>query len=394
MSKRVTVTKEPDVVRLSKFRQVDWSRLDISVNMTMLTAKTVYEQYRQGIIFADPDIQREYEWNEYTASRWIESLIFGLPVPPVMLIREGEKYMILDGLQRIYTIYLFFENKLRLRGVDPTLEGKTYSDLPREYKNALDVEPRVPAYVISIRAKAGAKPEDVLYGVLDLFRRINLGAKKLTTNQVIFCTIRTSAMKIVKKIADEVLVPTLGVKDVEKKMFLHRTCALVACLDTYYNDGIIRLVTVAGRSKWLNDMLRFLAEEDMKKLQEVERDVTVTIRDVMASTLGITREKLQAHAWGWTSRKVNKINIPLFALLYHTAYRAYCLAGKDIDRVRKVSDKVLEVLGKVLNPDNVIDNKKIREWYVEAGRKRGAEVKFVTKLGHIIDQELEKILKQ
>ncbi len=379
----------PDVVKISKFRTVDWSSLDINVNLISYSARMLYEQYRKGIIFADPEMQREYEWNQYTASRWIESLIYGLPVPPIMLIREEDnRYMILDGLQRIHTIYLFFENKLRLVGVDPRLEGKTYSDLPSEVKNVLELESRVPAYVITIRS---GKREDVIYAVLDLFRRINLGAKKLTANQVLFCTVRTTAMKIVREVADEHIAKLVEATEVEKKMFIHRICALIAFLDVYYSDNVIRLVTVSGRGKYLDDMLKFLAEEDVGKLSKLREDV-LNVVELLRNGLGVGRQHFIAYTWGLASRRTNRINIPLFSIIFHGAWLLYKYVG-SLDRAMKLAEELMNIYRTVLSPDYVINGMKMREWFLMIGKRRGSEVKLVNYLARDIDQKVRNLVK-
>jgi len=58
-----------------------------------------------------PDFQRGYVWSHKTASRFIESLLLGLPVPGIFLSREGEtlKHLVIDGQQRPRTLELFYD---------------------------------------------------------------------------------------------------------------------------------------------------------------------------------------------------------------------------------------------------------------------------------------------
>lgn len=58
----------------------------------------------------DPKFQRRDAWDQYDKSRLIESLILGLPVPPIILAeRKGvkNKYIVIDGKQRLLTLRQF-----------------------------------------------------------------------------------------------------------------------------------------------------------------------------------------------------------------------------------------------------------------------------------------------
>ena len=52
-----------------------------------------------------PELQRKYVWDKVEASRFIESILLGLPVPSVFLAQSGSQKLIVDGYQRIMTVY-------------------------------------------------------------------------------------------------------------------------------------------------------------------------------------------------------------------------------------------------------------------------------------------------
>ncbi|HHQ4773624.1 TPA: DUF262 domain-containing protein, partial [Aeromonas veronii] len=57
-----------------------------------------------------PELQRHYVWDKVEASRFIESLLLGLPVPSIFLANTSDdKKLIIDGYQRIMTVYDFFK---------------------------------------------------------------------------------------------------------------------------------------------------------------------------------------------------------------------------------------------------------------------------------------------
>ena len=56
-----------------------------------------------------PNFQRSYVWRILEASRFIESLLLGLPVPAIFLARdENEKLLVIDGQQRLRTLQYFY----------------------------------------------------------------------------------------------------------------------------------------------------------------------------------------------------------------------------------------------------------------------------------------------
>lgn len=52
-----------------------------------------------------PELQRHYVWDKSEASRFIDSILLGLPVPSVFLAKtKNEKLLIVDGYQRLMTV--------------------------------------------------------------------------------------------------------------------------------------------------------------------------------------------------------------------------------------------------------------------------------------------------
>ena len=59
-----------------------------------------------------PGFQRHYVWDLPRASKLIESLILGLPVPQIFLYeRERNNNLLIDGQQRLMSIYYFLNER-------------------------------------------------------------------------------------------------------------------------------------------------------------------------------------------------------------------------------------------------------------------------------------------
>jgi len=139
-----------------------------------------------------PDFQRSYVWNQAEASRLVESLLLGLPVPGVFLASESEtkELLVIDGQQRLKSLQFFYQGefnpsdgsasvkKFRLTKVQPHLEGKAYVDLSDELRRTLDNS------VIHATVVRQESPENDDTGMYHIFERLNTGGRKLVPQEI------------------------------------------------------------------------------------------------------------------------------------------------------------------------------------------------------------------
>lgn len=101
---------------------------------------------RDGSIFV-PTFQRGSIWSAARASRFVESLLLGLPVPGIFLSKEREsnKLLVIDGQQRLRTLQYFYdgivadsEREFALIGVQQQFLGATYRKLQDNDRRLLD----------------------------------------------------------------------------------------------------------------------------------------------------------------------------------------------------------------------------------------------------------------
>ena len=104
------------------------------------TTGTIISQLTQKNIDLSPRFQRRDAWTIPRKSRFIESLVLGLPVPEIVLAERKEargRFLVLDGKQRLLTVLQFIgqatqgkNNQFKLSGLEVRndLNGKSYSD--------------------------------------------------------------------------------------------------------------------------------------------------------------------------------------------------------------------------------------------------------------------------
>jgi hypothetical protein len=164
--------------------------LDFSFNELLDMAK-------EDELIIRPEYQRLFKWSEDARSRFIESLILEMPIPPIFLVENDDgTYELIDGLQRLSS-YMHFRGELksedeplRLIGCDivPELDGLTYGEL----EAALQIRLKrhfVRAQII----KRGSDPHLRYH----MFKRLNRGGETLEAQEVRNCTIRLLGAKFI-----------------------------------------------------------------------------------------------------------------------------------------------------------------------------------------------------
>jgi hypothetical protein len=85
---------------------VNFSDYKVSTSPNDFNIKTLVEliDNEQLII---PGFQRNFVWDQKRSSRLIESLLIGLPIPQIFLYEYNKKFLVIDGQQRLMSLYYF-----------------------------------------------------------------------------------------------------------------------------------------------------------------------------------------------------------------------------------------------------------------------------------------------
>jgi hypothetical protein len=175
----------------SNLRRTSTQALDLSFNELL-------DMYEEGELNITPDYQRLFRWTEGQRSRFIESLLLEMPVPPIFVIEEEQgTYQLIDGLQRISS-YLHLRGKLKAPHLrTPIKEGDALilvdCDIISELNGlSFDVLPTA----LQIRLKRAFIRVEVVRKGTDpkfkyhMFKRLNTGGERLSEQEVRNCTIR------------------------------------------------------------------------------------------------------------------------------------------------------------------------------------------------------------
>jgi uncharacterized protein with ParB-like and HNH nuclease domain len=126
----------------------------------------------------DPDFQRESVWDEKQKSELIESILMGIPLPLIYVKEDKDGvYIIVDGRQRLTTMFDFMDNKFSLQKLKtlPFLNSKIFDDLNQLQQNKIEDCP-LTLHVI--------KPPTSDRVTFDLFDRVNRGGTRLNNQEM------------------------------------------------------------------------------------------------------------------------------------------------------------------------------------------------------------------
>lgn len=141
----MTRKKDPPIIKMSDKSEADAqikeNQKKIDYDTKDYTLELLINKFNAGDFFI-PKYQRNYIWKDKNKNLFLESIFLGLPIPFMFLADCSDgRQEIIDGAQRMQTVVDFFNNKIRLTGMEKLtkLNGFTYNDLSeaqkRKFKN-------------------------------------------------------------------------------------------------------------------------------------------------------------------------------------------------------------------------------------------------------------------
>ena len=129
--------------------------------------------------------QRQYVWPRPKADRFIESLLLGLPVPGIFLVKEPTGILlVLDGHQRLHTLEAFYAGEINedvyklSDAVQKRYVGKPYKDLETEDRRRLDDS------IIHATVIRQDEPTEDQSSIYTIFERLNTGGVNLQPQEI------------------------------------------------------------------------------------------------------------------------------------------------------------------------------------------------------------------
>ena len=158
-------------------RQLRETQTSIGYDTKEYVVEVIVARFEKGLFYI-PEYQRKFIWDINRQSKFIESLMMGLPIPFMFgVANEDGTTEILDGAQRINTLSSFVNGTLKLQGLErlDLLNDLVFSQLPSSQRNKfLDRSTRMVILPETVSKQAR----------LDMFERINSGSEDLKKSEI------------------------------------------------------------------------------------------------------------------------------------------------------------------------------------------------------------------
>ena len=241
-------------------KEIEEKRNSLTTDRLDMSYGEIISMYQNDDLIINPEFQRLFRWNNYQKTRFIESILLGIPTPPIFVAEDKEgKWELVDGLQRLSTIISFFgllkgpseeKNKWTLEKAPlvSALEGINIDTLPLLFQRNIK---RAYCRVEIIKWDSNI---DMRY---ELFNRLNTGGSSLTEQEIRNCIFRGNGNEFnnfIRELAD--LPQFIELVDISSKKKD----------ELYLDELVLRFLSLKEDYNSMNDNL----SEHMTKFMENE----------------------------------------------------------------------------------------------------------------------------
>lgn len=251
-----------------------------------LSFREIVTRYTEGEIIK-PQLQRNYVWDKSEASRFIDSILMGLPVPSIFLAKVAdEQLLIIDGYQRIMTVYDY------IRGIFSG-DGKTFSLTNSEKINSrwrgkafaelTEIEQRkIRGTTIHCIIFVQTAPKDNDTSMYQIFERINTSGRTLMPQEIRNCVyygpFNDALMEMNKDHAWRKLygsqIPDSRMRDIELIL------RFFALREIYQNSEMISTKRISLK-KELNEFMGKLKDANESFIEECKHEFSRTMQTIL-----------------------------------------------------------------------------------------------------------------
>lgn len=147
--------------------------------------------------------QRRFVWTRPQMDKFIESLLLGLPVPGIFLVRERSNILlVLDGQQRLTTLQAYYSGihagrEYKLKHVQKDFIARSYAELDDEDRRRLD-DSIVHATVLRQEHPTGSQNS-----IYSIFERLNTGGSPLQPQEIRVALYHGAFLQLISKLNED-----------------------------------------------------------------------------------------------------------------------------------------------------------------------------------------------
>jgi hypothetical protein len=295
-----------------------------------LVVESLLDQIKGQTIFLRPlserpDFQRRYVWSNKLASRLIESMLLNVPIPPCYLSQnENFELDVIDGQQRLFSIYRYTENQFALSDLEvlKDIVGMRFHELPAK------IQRQILTHTLRLTAVTNESHPEIKF---DVFERLNTNTVPLNAQELRNCVYRGALNDLLKDaVIYEPWLTILRRKEPDKRM---RDEELILRFFAFYTEGPAAYRT--PQKHWLNEVAKNgqkFSPAQIKKLNNAWKHA------IDVSLIWLDPE--ECFRRDGTSRVINRT---LFDLITHSATRVSANRAENVKvAFRKAFAKILQ----------------------------------------------------
>lgn len=283
---REMILKEKDNIELIKSEIEDDYSDDSLFNISSwgadLSFREIVSMYEDDEL-VKPELQRKYVWDRPEASRFIESILLGLPVPSIFLAQSGSQKLIVDGYQRIMTVYdymrgIFSKDKKVFKlsnsvQINTRWRNKAFSEL------STDDQRKIKSTTIHAIIFEQKKPENDDTSLYQIFERINTSGRTLTPQEIRNCVYQGTLNTMLFEMNENKIWRELfGTKEPDSRM---RDIEYILRFFIMKSDDVLKSkATQISLKKTLNSFMDTHKNDDLETLARFRTEFENTIQIV------------------------------------------------------------------------------------------------------------------
>ena len=230
-----------------------------------LVVEALMEQIGGGTIFLRPlserpSFQRRYVWTNILSSRLIESILLNVPIPPCYLSQNEEFELdVIDGQQRLFSIYRFMDNQFALTG----LEVLTELNRLRFHQLSPKAQRQLKTHTLRCVLITNESHPEIKF---DVFQRLNTNTVPLNAQELRNCVYRGALNSLLQEVVSYgPWLTILGKKKPDKRM---RDEELALRFFAFWIHGLKSYRT--PQKHWLNDAAKHGSKYSVQKIEELK----------------------------------------------------------------------------------------------------------------------------
>lgn len=189
--------------------EIDKAQRQVKTDAYPMSIGEIVNMYEARELVIRPPFQRLFRWETGQKSKFVESILLGIPIPPIFVFEtDSGQWELIDGLQRLSTVLEFMgllrEDEDR-RAIKPPsfLEGTRYipllkntvweksariADLPIRDQRPLDKAQQFFFRRAKLNVQILKRPSDA-HTKYDLFQRLNRGGTQANAQEIRNCVV-------------------------------------------------------------------------------------------------------------------------------------------------------------------------------------------------------------